>query len=257
MKSIIAKLTILYFSLIFIGLVFTSQGETKIDPESIAGLWLFNEGSGQVAEDGSGNGYDGELKKNPSWVDGKYAKGLDFNGGNYVELRDSALGLPFGGVEPFSITAWVKIRSGGTVIGKFNGGVIGAYILIVGGTVTFHREVAPWGLAGTKTIPVNEFTHVAATYDGSDMKIYVNGDLDIKQARGAQNTDTVTPVLIGARFTGGNPSDFFNGVLDEVALFNVALSQDDVKLAMRGLSPESAVFPAGKLTTTWASIKNH
>ena len=257
MKSVVARLTIVCFSLMVIGPMFTSRSETKIDPKFIAGLWLFNEGSGKAAEDSSGNGYDGELKKNPTWADGKYNKGLEFNGGNYVELRDSALGLPFGGVEPFSITAWVKNRGGGTIIGKFNGGVIGAYILVVSGTVTFHREVAPWGLAGTKTLPVDEFAHVAATYDGSNMKIYIDGALDAKQARGAQNTDTVTPVLIGARFTGGNPSEFFKGVLDEVALFNVALSQDDIKLAMRGLSPESAVFPAGKLTTTWSSIKNH
>ena len=256
MKSIVAKLTIACISLMVISLMFTAQGDTKIDPESIAGLWIFNEGTGKVAEDSSGNGYDGELKKNPTWADGKYGKGLEFHGGNYVELQDSSAGLPFGGVEPFSITAWVKNIGGGTIIGKFNGGVIGAYILVVSGsTVTFHREVAPWGLAGTKALPKDEFAHVAATYDGSDMKIYINGELDAKQGRAAQNTDTVTPVLIGARFTGGNPSDFFTGILDEVALFNVALSKDDIKVAMRGLSPESAVFPAGKLTTMWASIK--
>jgi len=257
MKSKVARLTIVYVSFMVISLIFTTQGDAKIDPESIAGLWIFNEGTGKVVEDSSGNGYDGELKKNPTWADGKYGKGLEFHGGNYVELQDSSAGLPFGGVEPFSITAWVKNIGGGTIIGKFNGGVIGAYILVVsgGGTVTFHREVAPWGLGGAKALPKGEFGHVAATYDGSDMKIYIDGELDAKQGRAAQNTDTVTPVLIGARFTGGAPSNFFTGILDEVALFNVALTPDDIKVAMRGLSPESAVFAAGKLTTTWASIK--
>ena len=257
MKSKVARLTIVCVSLMVISLMFTAQGDTKIDPESIAGLWIFNEGKGKAVEDSSGNGYDGELKKNPTWSDGRYGGGLEFHGGNYVELRDSSAGLPFGGVEPFSITAWVKNQNGGTIIGKFNGGVIGAYILVVsgGGTVTFHREVAPWSLGGAKALPKDEFGHVAATYDGSEMKIYIDGELDAKQGRGAQNTDAVTPVLIGARFTGGNPSDFFTGILDEVALFNVALAKDDVKVAMRGLSTES-VLPAGKLTTTWANIKN-
>jgi hypothetical protein len=258
MKSIVARLIIGYFSVIAMSLIFIMLVDAKIDPESIAGLWIFNEGSGKVTEDSSGNGYDGELKGNPTWTDGKYNAGLEFHGGNYVELRDSAAGLPFGGVEPFSVTAWVKNQGGGTIIGKFNGGIIGAYIVIVsgGGTVTFHREVAPWGLAGTKALPDDEFGHVAATYDGSEMKIYINGELDSKQDRGAQNTDTVTPVLIGARFTGGNPSDFFTGVLDEVALFNIALSQDDIKVAMRGLSPESAVFHTDKVTTTWARVRS-
>ncbi|MFQ6040153.1 MAG: LamG domain-containing protein [Candidatus Poribacteria bacterium] len=256
MKKAVSRLTIICISLTFISLMFTTKVDAKIEPESIAGLWLFDEGKGKVAKDISGNGYDGELKKNPLWVDGRFGKALEFNGGNYVELKDSSAGLPFGGVEPFSITAWVKNRGGGTVIGKFNGGVIGAYILVIsgGGTVTFHREVAPWGLSGSKTIPPDEFGHVAATYDGVEMKIYVNGELDVKQARPAQNTDTVTPVLIGARFTGGNPSNFFNGVLDEVALFNVALTKDDIKAAMRSLSP-SAVSLSGKIALTWGSIK--
>jgi len=258
MKTTVARLTIVYVSLLAICLLFTGQSEGEIDPESIAAAWLFDEGKGKVAKDISGNDYDGELKKNPLWVDGKFNSALEFSGGNYVEILDSSENLPFGASEPFTITAWVKNQGGGTVIGKFNGGVIGAYIVIVsgGGTVTFHRETAPWGLSGTKAVPQGKFGHVAATYDGAEMRIYVDGELDAKQDRGPQNTDSATPVLIGARFTGGAPSDFFAGTLDEVALFNVALSEEDIKSVMKnGLSPESAVSPSGKLTTTWGLLR--
>ena len=245
-------------SFIVISLILAGVSNAEIDPKTAAGIWLFDKGKGGIAEDSSENSYDGELKKNPVWVSGKFGTALEFNGSNYVELRNSDEGLPFGGTEPFTITAWVKNQNGGTVIGKFNGGVIGAYIVVIsgGGTVTFHRETAPWGLSGTEALPQGKWGHVAATYDGAKMKIYVDGKLDAEQDRGAQNTDTATPVLIGARYTGGAPSEFFNGVLDEVALFNVALTKDEIKLVMDGLSPDSAVSPYGKSATTWASIKS-
>ena len=228
-----------------------------IDPATIVGAWLFDEGRGDLAEDASKGGHNGKLEKNPTWVDGRFGEALEFNGGNYVELEDAAPDLHFGGVEPFTVSAWVNPNPGGTVIGKFNGGVIGAYILVVQGSVTFHREVAPWGLNSTKNVPQGDFSHVAATYDGEEMRIYIDGDPAGEQPRGAQNTDAVTPVLIGARFTGGAPSNFFTGVIDEVILFNVALSEADVQTVMRGAAPflGLAVNPKGKLTTAWAAVK--
>jgi hypothetical protein len=228
-----------------ISLLCLSHSSAQIDPESIAGCWLMDEGSGTVAKDSSGHGYDADLKGSPTWVKGKFGRALEFDGASYLEIRDSARNLAFGGVSPFSITAWVKNQAGGTLMGKFNGGVIGAYIVEIGGggTVSFHREVAPWAYSGTKTLPSNDFGHVAVTYDGAKMRIYVNGVFDTDQDRGAQNTDTATPVLIGARLTGGVPSNFFSGVLDEVAIFNVALTEDQIKAVMKGLATTEAQDP--------------
>jgi len=229
----------------------------ELDRDTIVGMWLFEENSGDTVEDGSGTGHDGVLEKGPLWTDGKYGTALDFGGGSYVELEDSAVDLPFGAAEPFTIVAWVMPRAGGTVVGKFNGGVIGAYIVTVTGNggVTFHREVAPWGLQGAGAVDAGEFWHVAATYDGGEMKIYVDGEEVAAQDRGPQNTDTATPVLIGARFTGGAPAEFYDGVIDEVGLFNVALSEDDVQEAMRGLAGPEPVAPLGKAATTWGRLR--
>ncbi|MBM3217024.1 LamG domain-containing protein, partial [Candidatus Poribacteria bacterium] len=225
-----------------------------IDPDSIAGLWLFDDKS---AKDESGNKHDGKLQKNPIWADGRFGGALDFKGGAYVELLDSAASLPFGAAEPFSITAWVNVRAGGTVIGKFNGGVIGAYILTVSGSgnVTFHREVAPWGLSAVGVLEAGKFNHVAATYDGKEMKVYMHGKEIGTQPRGAQNTDLATPVFIGARMTGGAPSEFFDGLIDEVALFNIALSPAQIQDVIKGLSKTKAVQPSGKLPDVWARLR--
>jgi len=245
---------------IITGLLFTSHSNGQVDPKSVVGFWLFDEASGNIARDNSGHGYDADLKENPVWVEGKFRHALEFQGDSYLEIRNSSQNLPFGGSAPFSITAWVRNQGGGTVIGKFNGGIIGAYILTIngGGTVTFHREVAPWTFTGNMVLPDNDFGHVAVTYDGAEMKIYVNGEFDSVQERGPQNTDTVTPVLIGARFTNDAPSEFFNGVLDELALFNVALTEQQIREIMYGLSfpkasnpnPEDGAFHED----TWVSL---
>jgi len=245
---------------IITGLLCTSHSNGQVDPKSVVGFWLFDEASGNITRDNSGHGYDADLKENPAWVEGKFRHALEFQGESYLEIRNSSQNLPFGGSAPFSITAWVRNQGGGTVIGKFNGGIIGAYILVINGdgTVTFHREVDPWTFTGTKALPDNDFGHVAVTYDGAEMKIYINGEFDSRQERGPQNTDTVTPVLIGARFTNDAPSEFFNGVLDEVALFNVALTEQQIRDVMYGLTfpkasnpnPEDGAFHED----TWVSL---
>jgi hypothetical protein len=127
-----------------------------------------------------------------------------------------------------------------------------------GGTVGFHREVDPWSFSGSLALPADDFGHVAVTYDGAEMKIYVNGEFDSSQERGPQNTDTVTPVLIGARFTSDAPAEFFSGVLDEVALFDVALTDEQIRYIMLGLSfpKASNTDPADGafIADTWVTL---
>jgi len=235
-----------------IGLLCISPSSGQVDPQSIVGVWLLNEGSGNLAKDSSGHGYDADLNGNPAWVAGRFGQALEFQGGSYLEIRNSAENLSFGGLEPFSITAWVRNEGGGTVVGKYNAGIAGAYFLQINGdgTVAYDRERDPWIIYGTKALPANEFGHVAATYDGTALKIYVNGELDVQQDWGAQNTDTVTPVLIGARLDNGAPSTLFNGVLDEVALFNVALTEEQIRDVMNGLATSKAVSPIPADETT-------
>jgi len=229
---------------VVIGLLCPSHSVAQIDPGSIVGIWLLDEGSGTIAKDSSGHAYDADLKGNPTWVTGRYGSGLEFQGTSYLDIRNSAQNLAFGGAAPFTITAWVKNQGGGTIMGKFNGGVIGAYILSVSGTtLSFHRECDPWAFGGSKALPSDDFAHVAATYDGAVMKLYVNAELDTQQDRGAQNTDTATPVFIGARMTSSAPSEFFHGVLDEVALFDVALTPEQIREVMGGLASTEAMNP--------------
>lgn len=257
MNVVQIRIIVLCLSLAFSSVLFTGSGKADIDPDSIMGLWLFDEGKGNEVEDSTGNGYDGDMEGVFAWIDGVYGSALEFKEGDYVELQESAANLAFGGTEPFTITAWVMNGGGGTIVGKYNGGVIGAYVFTIGGggAIGFHREVAPWSFSGTKALRHGEFGHAAVTYDGKTMSIYVDGELDSEQDRPGQNTDTATPVLIGARYTGGNPSNFFRGALDEVAIFNVALTEEQIQEVMKGLAAPEAVSVSGKLVFTWGAIK--
>ena len=66
------------------GLLFAVSSEAKIDPKTIAGMWLFDEDEDDIAEDSSGNGNDGKLINGPEWDDGKFGSALEFDGGIVV-----------------------------------------------------------------------------------------------------------------------------------------------------------------------------
>ena len=250
-----------YIALVYTVMFVANSSYAQIDPDTIVGAWLFDEGKGKVAEDLSGGQHNGKLEKGPKWVKGQSGQALEFDGGNYVELEDSAPDLHFGDVEPFTISVWVNPQPGGTIIGKFNGGVIGAYILEVlgGSSVMFHREVAPWGLSANKIVPPKDkFSHITATYDGLEMKVYVNGELSGQQPRLGQNKDVATPVLVGARFQASKPSNFYTGIIDDLALFNVALGEAEIqRLIAPGLASVLGLIvePEDRLATAWATLK--
>jgi hypothetical protein len=87
----------------------TTQSYAKIDPKTIVGMWLFDEGKGDTAKDSSGNKNDGKFKGDLKWVDGKFGKALEFPGvdENFVEVpHDDSLTLT-----TFTFAAWVKLPS--------------------------------------------------------------------------------------------------------------------------------------------------
>ena len=92
----------LCISLILIGLVGESQA--AIDPTTVAGLWLFDDGAGDTAMDSSGKGLDGNLIDGPQWVNGKFGKALELDGaGAHVMFPDHV-----NPTEAITISIWVK-----------------------------------------------------------------------------------------------------------------------------------------------------
>ncbi|MFD6248855.1 LamG domain-containing protein [Streptomyces roseolus] len=132
----------------------------------------------------------------------------------HLDLGDRAP-LHFGG-KAYSIEAWVKPAAlDGPVLGRG-----GEYLFGVdaNGAVFLSHDGAPTALTSTETLTADSYAHIAATFDGTTAKLYVNG----KQAGSAALPFTpVTGVhtLVGKRSSGGTDS-FFNGDLDELRIWN-------------------------------------
>lgn len=98
--------------------------------------------------------------------------------------------------------------------------------------------------------PVGEWHHIAGTYDGKIFKAYIDGELGEDWEYKGKMPENTAEVTIGKRSLAAEC--YFLGMIDEVAIFNLAFSEGEVKEAMEGIKP-SAVEKEGKLTTTWST----
>jgi len=264
-------------SLVFIVvLVAMAVPYTAMGVDSTLVLYMpFEDGSGNTAKDMSGNGNNGTLAGGVSWINaGKFGKALEFNGTDSQVLIQSSASLQ-PGVSGFSIEAWIKAdptsQDWARVVDKFYG--TGYCFGKVGNGLTIGSEFGgnPNSFASTTAVFDNAWHHVALVRDVktvedlmiSQLTIYVDGNKEsnaIAPNADVKNLDT-TPVRIGAGdqcCEEGPPEDvayFFKGVIDEVLIYRKALTADEIKKDMGGVS--SAVQPSDKLSTTWAEMKKY
>ncbi len=266
------RLTIICISFIIVSLMFAGQSYADIDPEDVLGIWLLDEGKGDITEDASGNGNDGTLGGGPTWIDGVYGKALDFSGTNSYVNCGNAEAL---NVEVFSVSFWCNITStqswnhmisrgehhGGGNPGAVNWGVMmyDAQETIL--YETFNDTVKPSISADTTT---GEWHHVVATHDGATMQLYHDGQLAGTSPTTGIMLDENLAFIIGAQSRAGGPSDYFNGSIDEVGYFNTILTPEDIEMIMNnGLSGFSGIQPLARrpdpedgalIPDTWVSL---
>jgi len=267
------KITLVWVSLISIGLFFITPGYAIIDSASLVGLWLFNDlDEGDIAEDTSGNGNDGELMGKPEWVDGRFGSGLEFNGSNYVAVPDSDI---LDMTDTVTVMFWFAtdkkmgvFEDRQAVVGKhyleyevgiYPAGAIHTYTSDGAGNYDegINTIIAGKLEDGDADWEVGKWYHMAWTLDGKHEIAYVNGVLIGEFDKPNEGTRAGIHKLEIGRREGGTLS--FTGLIDEVAVFNEALEQEDIQIAFeRGLEEAlgiSAVFPVDKLATTWGQIR--
>lgn len=261
MKTVV---TLACVSLIVISLILTGQSSAKIDKESIMGMWLFDK-EGGVVKDSSGNGNDGNLTGEPEWTD----KGK-FDGGMYFDAVDDVVKVPMT-VDYDEITVMVWFKEDGSPVRPrivsndhtdvtnkgfqlmYNTAGSGSWFDLGTGGQRVGASFAFTAAKGT-------WYHYAGTYDGSKVKAYIDGELkaEVGGISGAI-ADSGIDVHIGMSTYAA--SDSLKGFLDEVAILNKALTEDDIKDVMeKGLEKASglaAVSPSGKLATIWGRIKSY
>jgi len=230
------------------------------DPNLVA-AWSLDEGAGDVAEDVTGNGHDGELE-NCTWVNGKFGAALEFDGttSRVVIPHDDHLNIE----DEVTVEAWINPSGFNdlSAIAQKWGDTTNRrqYLLcLVGSNVRFYISGSgdTWpAAASTGTVPTGDWTHLAGTYDGENIKVFINGEPDGETANNEGLFGSDIDAWIGGYGPDGEFGDnrHFIGIIDEVRFWNKALTQDEIQNSMN--SSVSPVEPQDKIAVAWGSLKN-
>jgi hypothetical protein len=251
-----------------------------VDKNNIVGAWLFDEGSGKVTMDASGNQHDGEIQGSKiEWTtNGKFGNALRFFGvpvdpnvPNDPKDFDSVVSIPHKdslNLTTWSITAWIKatktVYPG--ILNKDNGDFQRNYALWLddsaggmtaqftsGGRMAFQN-------ASGGAVFDDTWHHIAATYDMTALRAYVDGVLVGELAASGTPDVNTDNIIIGNETPKYNYAVPFNGILDDIGLFDVGLTDSEVNEIMTlGLAKNfdlaASVSASGNLATTWGHLK--
>ena len=235
----------------------------------LVGWWRFNDGSGGTAIDSSGHGHDGTLLGTPQWGVGPegFGSAVVFNPDGCVGI-DCGIFDPTDGTGEFSLALWAfwdgtgdfqhfltKSNGWGADTMMFQVELWGAH---TDATYTDRVGVSyqPAGSVPFSIMPKNEWVHLTFTFDGSDLRLYLNGVDEEGPKTFSIGPNIDAPVLIGVADTGAR---VFHGTLDEVRVYSHALSESEVLAAMEGgegypfaLAPEPA--DGKQINGTWVTL---
>ncbi|MCZ6801975.1 MAG: LamG domain-containing protein [Nitrospirae bacterium] len=252
----------LYFALIAtIFVLCAAMGYAQDIDESLLLYMSFDTVDGDTVPDHSLHGNDGEIAGNPKLVDGKFGKALEFNGqSDWVTVPHAEI-LTVD--KEVTVMAWINTPRhtgpGGAqwqgILAKGNGQR--SYSLYTDQAVSgLHFSVGGSGTQSAVQVALDEWQHVTAqVVKGNTHRYYINGEL--AGEFGGQNpppgvADT-EDALIGKTHEGSRE---FEGLIDEVRIWNRALTEDEVKEQMNsGFDDIFAVEARDKLATTWGKLK--
>jgi len=209
----------------------------------VVGYWPLNEGSGTTAADASGNNHNGTIQGNPTWIDGPpgYGKALSYNGQNPAAgWVNCGTWNPSAGTGQLTVAFWAKWNgpigpdAWQGVVGKRDnwdstgagaGSMWEIEISATSNAISFFRGDS-YPNCGGKILPIGEWTHVAAAFDGSTLVFYLDG---AETGRGSFSFGPKVDATITIGCDDGGGWNSFNGSLDEVRLYDNSLSATEIK----------------------------
>jgi hypothetical protein len=225
------------------GLVLTNAAKADL-----VGWWRFNEGSGDIASDSSGNNHDGTLLGSPEWV-----AGPEGFGGALAFHPDGCIGIDCGVFDPtngtgqFSLALWAFWDGTGAIqhfLTKSNGWAADTMMFQVelwaANASEAHRDrvgisYQPVGSIPFSIMPINEWVHLVWTFDGTNARVYLNGvdEEGPKALSIGPNVDA--QVEIGYNSNRATLSErTFHGSLDEIRIYDYALTEAEIQIIMVG-----------------------
>ncbi len=216
--------------------------------------WRFDENTGTVASDSSGNGHTGTVQ-GATWTTGRFGSALAFDGSSsYVDcgsLSSRASGTMMAWIKPAGDYSGNQLVMGGnysftnldssrlfryTIFASFvdslySDGAWNTYISTYpdyGGAYQYVSSGQAYNASG---FPAGVWTHLAVTYDGATVKFYRDGALVKTAAQAVSGTGDARPYFVGgaAWQNIGHPGAFFKGAIDEVQIHDRALTAAEVR----------------------------
>ncbi len=206
----------------------------------LIGWWKLDETEGSSASDSSGNGHTGKLNGDPRWQPsgGKRGGALELDGlDDYVETN-YATDLPI-----WSVMAWVKSPAtpssdepSGPVHREKNFQLNWDHTLdeFRGAAGVCVAEV--WYDASFGDLQADTWYHLTATYDGENLKTYKDGALITNNSEPSGSPDAESESLKFGRHAAGE--NYFHGTIDDVRIYNYALSESEIKAICSGKNPQ-------------------
>jgi hypothetical protein len=238
----------------------TSSAEVGVTPTGAAALIAKYAFDGSF-NDTSGNANHASVMGSPVFVAGKYGSALDLNGTSQYAMLPAGI---MASVSNFTIAAWVNWDGGNAWQRIFDfGNDTTQYMFLTpgSGSGTLRFAITTNGPGGeqmlqTAPLPVGQWQHVAITRNGNSARLYTNGIL------AASGTVTIAPATFNPalNFLGESQfaaDPFFNGRLDEVFIYNYALSGAAIMRLMNNQPPVtystnlSVSVSDGALSLSW------
>jgi hypothetical protein len=232
-----------------------------------AGLvaWWPSEGN---ANDIAGNN-NGTLLNGASFAPGEVRSAFSFNGNQQcVQVPHSQTLV----TSNYSVEAWIEPLA--QVSDPINQDLIfgqsfGCSLLVArpgnsGVVIAFGfgtSQVSFYYVVSASEVPVGQFSHLVGTWDGTTLRLYVNGVLNAQRTPGASPVDSGCPFFIGGLYTmnGGICSyvgQFFNGLIDEVSYYNRALSGGEIAAICNAGSAGKCTLASPRVATASAAVLN-
>lgn len=259
-KKMKLKMSSITMSALVVMLFLTLYANTAIGglvSDGLVSYWTFDEKdvAGKTVKDKKGAN-DGEMLGDPEVVEGKLGNGLKLNG-TADHVKVASLDVSPGTYPTITLMAWVHPTSDGTggqanrrfLFGHDDGGWDRGILMQSTNwrTGTGNDGTDYWDTGAT--VGVNIWQHIAVVYSEGDIEFYKDGK-NYSYGSPGNVGDGNPSLLIGTHPTQAR---FFQGIIDEVLVYDRALSEAEIKqnMSASGMAVESA----HKLTVNWGGIK--
>jgi hypothetical protein len=243
--------------------IFGAMGQEFVT-DGLISFWTFDRADieGDILKDIIG-GNDGTIQGDPEIVEGRIGEALSFDGIDDLMEVPINSDLSREGSDSVTVEAWIMVESPcyGVICGRdywiMHWGDCGAPPQ----TMRFYVGVGGWKSVNSVNLADEDWYHWAGVYDGSELKIYLNGEKDASTSLSGEISGTGDGhsdwIVFGKDYHTSVNNDRWNKVvIDEVRIYDRGLTDEEVMQNFLTENNKLAVSFEGKMAAIWGSIKS-